>query len=117
MEVKQLTINGKEILFINAWKDSPSGFVHETEMYVDGWQTSAARCYYINRTWERYRYQSVMLEAVNSLQQQQTEREKRAFKQLHGIKNIMERHKTAFNEYLKNSETMAFLGKIEEALR
>lgn len=117
MDTKRITIDGKEILFINAYHNCPSGFVHETELYIDGWQASAARCYYINRTWERYRYQSVMLEAVNSLQRQQTEREKKAFKRLHGIKSIMERHKTAFDEYLQNSENMAFLGKIEEALR
>ena len=117
MRMHKLNIDGKEILFLNAFRDCPSGFMHETELYIDGWQAAAARCHYINRTWERYCYQSVMLEAVHKLQQEETEREKRAFKRLQGCKNLMERHKPAFNEYLKNSEIMTFYGKIEEALR
>ena len=117
MRTHKLNIDGKEVLFINAWRGCPSGFVHETELFIDGWQASAARCHYINRTWERYCYQSVMLEAVRKLQEEETEREKQAFKRLQGCKNLMERHKQAFTEYLKNSEAMAFYEKIEEALR
>jgi len=113
----KLNIDGKEILFLNAFRDCPSGFMHETELYIDGWQASAARCHYINRTWERYAYQSVMLEAVHKLQEEEAEREKKAFKRLHGIHNIMTRHKPALAEYLERSEELSFYKKIEEALR
>ena len=117
MGLHRLAIDGKEIIFINTWRGTGSGFLHETELYIDGWQAGAARCHYINRTWERYSYQSVMLEAVHNLQQQETDREKRRFKQQHGIKNIMERHKPAFAEYLAANENLSFYKKIEEALR
>ena len=113
----RLAIDRKEIIFINTWRGTGSGFLHETELYIDGWAATAAKCHYINRTWERYSYQSVMLEAVHKLQEEETEREKQRFRQLHGIKNIMERHKPAFTEQLKNSETLSFYKKIEEALR
>lgn len=117
MRIHRFSIDGKEILFINAWRDCPSGFVHETELYIDGWQASAAKCHYINRTWERYSYQTAMLEAVHKLQAEETEREKQRFRQLHGIKNIMERHKSALAESLAKNETLSFYKKIEEALR
>lgn len=117
MGLHKLVIDGKEINFINTWRGTRSGFMHETELYIDGWQAAAARCYYINRTWERYAYQSVMLEAVHKLQEEETEREKRRFRQQHGIKNIMARHKPALGQQLENSENLAFYKKIEEALR
>lgn len=117
MGLHRLAIDGKEIIFINTWRGTGSGFMHETELYIDGWAATAAKCHYINRTWERYAYQSVMLEAVHKLQEEETEREKRRFKQLIGIKNLMERHKPAFMAYLEKSADLAFYKQIEEALR
>ena len=117
MGLHRLAIDGKEIIFINTWRGTGSGFLHETELYIDGWQAAAARCHYINRTWERYAYQSVMLEAVHKLQEEEIEREKRRFRQLHGIKNIMTRHKPALAEQLASSKNLSFYKQIEEALR
>ena len=92
-------------------------FVHETELFIDGWQAADARCYYINRTWERYAYQSVMLEAVHKLTEAEIEREKQLFRNLMGIKNIMPRHKELFAAHLATSRILSFYKKIEEALR
>ena len=117
MRMHKLTIEGKEIMFLNNWRGTGSGFLHETELYINSWQASAARCYYINRTWERYTYQSVMLQALHKLQEEETDREKNRFRQQHGIKSIMARHKPALAEQLEKSETLSFYKKIEEALR
>ena len=117
MGLRKMIIDGKEVTFVNTWRGTRSGFMHETELYIDGWEATAAKCHYINRTWERYAYQSVMLEAVHKLQEEETEREKRRFKQLHGIKNLMERHKPAFASFLEKSADLAFYKQIEEALR
>lgn len=117
MGLRKMTIDGKEITFVNTWRGTRSGFMHETELYIDGWAATAAKCHYINRTWERYSYQSVMLEAVHKLQQEETEREKRRFKLQHGIKNLMERHKPAFAAFLEENADLALYKQIEEALR
>ena len=117
MGLYRLSIEGQEVTFINTWKGTRSGFQHETELYIDGRHVSAARCYYINRTWERYSFQSVLLEAVHKLQEAEIEREKQLFRNLMGIKNIMPRHKTAFSEHLKESKNLSFYKQIEEALR
>lgn len=117
MRIHKLSIDGKEIIFINNCRSCPSGFVHETDLFIDGWQAADARCYYINRTWERYAYQSVMLEAVHKLQEWEMEREKCRFRQQNGIKNIMERHKSALEDQLKNNEDLLLYKKIEGALR
>lgn len=117
MNIHKLNIDGQEITFLNSWRGTGSGFMHETELYINDWQASTARCYYINRTWERYSYQSVMLEAVHQLQEKETEREKAYFLQANGYKNMMKHRKAAFMEYLANNEELAFYKKIEEALQ
>ena len=117
MGLHRLAIDGKEIIFINTWRGTGSGFLHETKLYIDGWPASSGRCRYINRTWERYAYQSVMLQAVYTLQEEETAREKAKFLQANGYKNMMEHRKAAFLDYLANNETLALYKKIEEALR
>lgn len=117
MGLYRLSIEGQEVTFINTWKGTRSGFQHETELYIDGRHVAAARCYYINRTWERYSYQSVMLEAVHKLQEEETARERAYFLQVNGYKNMMEHRKAAFLEYLENNKNLAFYKQIEEALR
>ena len=117
MGMHRLSIEGKEIIFINTWHSTRSGFAHETELYIDGWHAAAARCRYINRTWERYSYQSVMLEAVHKLQEEETARERAYFLQVNGYKNMMASRRTAFLEYLENNKNLAFYKQIEEALR
>ena len=117
MRMHNLSIDGKEIMFMNNYRGTGSGFMHETELYINGWQAAAARCHYINRTWERYTYQSVMLAALHKLQEEETEREKRNFLQANGYKNMMEHRKAAFMEYLAANENLSFYKKIEEALR
>ena len=117
MRMHKFNIDGREIMFLNNYRGTGSGFMHETELFIDGWQASAARCYYINRTWERYSYQSVMLEAVHKLQEEETAREKKYFLQLNGYKNLMQHRKPAFMEYLASNQTLAFYKKLEEALR
>ena len=117
MRMHKLSIEGKEILFLNNWRGTGSGFMHETELYIDGWQAAAARCHYINRTWERYSYQSVMLEAVHKLQEEETAREKAYFLRINGYKNMMSYRKAAFMEYLAQNKNLSFYKKIEEALK
>ena len=117
MSIYRLSIEGKEIIFNNSWHGTRSGFLHETKLYIDGWPASSGRCRYINRTWERYAYQSVMLQAVHTLQEEETEREKRNFLQANGYKNMMEHRKPVFMEYLAQNKTLAFYKQIEEALR
>ena len=117
MGLYKLTIEEKEIIFVNTWRGTGSGFVHETKLFIDGWPAAAARCFYINRTWERYSYQSVMLEAVHKLQEEETAREKAYFLQVNGYKNMMASRKSAFEEYLAQNKTLSFYKKLEEALR
>lgn len=54
-------IDGREISF-HCWTTSnPNGFCH----YCYTWEYGNTRCIYINRTWERFRYESVLAAAID----------------------------------------------------
>ena len=55
------TVGGKEIEFHCWTTNNPNGFCH----YCYTWEYGNSRCIYINRTWERFRYESVLSAAIN----------------------------------------------------
>lgn len=65
-ESKTIQINGKQFLFINEAAGTRNGFKHETTLYYNGRELSTGKCIYYNRTWEKYRFQSVMLQSVSN---------------------------------------------------
>lgn len=54
-------IDGKEIEFHCWTTDNPNGFCH----YCNTWEYGNSRCIYYNRTWERFTYESVLLNAID----------------------------------------------------
>lgn len=55
------TVGGKEISF-HCWTTSNrNGFCH----YCYTWEYGNSRCVYYNRTWERFRYESVLSAAID----------------------------------------------------
>lgn len=75
-ETRRIKIDGHEFAFFcYAW-DTRDGFAHGVELY--DWENvkklSEARRYYLNRTWECYRFQSAMEDAVNKAREQEFDR-------------------------------------------
>ena len=73
MEIKKkFTVFGEEYEFINSSRSTRSGFAHDTELYHTNakghtYNLGHSSAHYLNRTWEAYRYQSVMLRRVGQL--------------------------------------------------
>lgn len=64
MEFKKVTVNNYDCMFVCESENTRHGFKHVVE-FIDNGHEYKATCYYINRTWEKYRYQSAMIKAVN----------------------------------------------------
>ena len=47
------------------WKRTSYGFKHEAVLLRNGNEAGKAKCSYYNRTWERYEFESVLVELVN----------------------------------------------------
>jgi hypothetical protein len=54
----------KEIEIVCEAKRTRNGFKHEATLLINGLEDSFAKLCYLNRTWERYEYQSVLEEVI-----------------------------------------------------
>ena len=72
------------IEFKNSYGKTRSGFYHKTELYIDSKFILECKLSYLNRTWESYRYQSVMKQALDNALESEILREKN----LKGIKRL-----------------------------
>lgn len=78
------------------------GFKHVVEMYNGGYYINTGKCYYLNRTWERWTYQSACIQTVNNELERIYNDVKTGYKSEHNIKRITEKHKKAIDEIYEN---------------
>ena len=66
-----------EVFCVSA--DTQNGFKHEVELQCNGYTIARAKVCYLNRTWERYRYETAIHKAINAakLDSDKHENEKR----------------------------------------
>lgn len=57
-------VNDKIEIICN-WKNTRNGFKHTATLLLDGREYTTAKCCYLNRTWERYEYESVISEVLS----------------------------------------------------
>lgn len=57
-------INGTRYTFVNKAVNTRNGFKHTSTLVMNGEWLVEATIHYINRTWERYQFQSVMRKCV-----------------------------------------------------
>lgn len=77
-----------EINFINSFKSTRGGFKHETKVSINSTIVHKTECHYINRTWERYTYQSVMKKALHELIEKETQKLRNEIKERTGKKRL-----------------------------
>lgn len=62
-------------------RDTRSGFYHDITVHDENNNdVTEASCHYLNRTWERYRYESVLHRAIENLEKEAVKREIGRFK-------------------------------------
>lgn len=116
MELKKLNVQGKEVEFVNAWRGTRSGFKHETTMFVDGVRVGEDVCHYINRTWERYTYQTVMRSAVYRLLENREAWLKNRFMEEKGYKKLTPQRKIEFAEVVDADDGIRFYREVRDQL-
>lgn len=59
------TVNGREYVFSCYTTNTRNGFCHTVITYIDGWsQSGSTKQPYLNRTWERFTYETVLKRAI-----------------------------------------------------
>lgn len=116
MEIKRITINGREVEFVNQSRGTRTGFAHDTTVFIDGFERHEATCIYYNRTWERYTYQTVMRKAVIELRDRQTDYLKEQFKAENGYQKLTAKRQEEFEAYRNGNEQVQFYTAILKEL-
>ena len=117
MEMRQFTVDGHDVRFVNEWKDSRSGFNHISSLFVDNEFVSTATVHYINRTWERYSYQTSMMKCVDNWSASIEENLKYDFKRFNNLTRISGKNKDEFNVKFKENKQVKLCEHILEALK
>ena len=116
MELKKITICGKEVEFVNQYRNTRMGFAHDTTMFVDGRQYGTATCNYYNRTWECYTYQTVMLTVVHNLSEARQSYLKDRFKADHNYQKMTPKRTQEFEVVLNDDEEYKFYQTLYKRL-
>lgn len=117
MRTINIKVNNTNYEFICESRDTRYGLAHDCYLMIDCVEKSIAHCYYLNRTWERWTYQSVCCQAVYNLIESITDREKEFFKREHDYKKMTAKRKVEFEETLKHSKTLNDLNTVMKNLK
>lgn len=102
MDIRKEKINNNEFIFVNTYKSTRSGFQHKTTLMVNNCLEIEATCNYINRTWENYAYQSVMLQAIRILENNIYNKLLENYKLKNNIKRLTAKKKEEFEKQINN---------------
>lgn len=89
------------------------GFKHEVELYNGGYYINEGTCYYLNRTWESWNYQSACIQAVNNELTRIYNETKQCYKLEHNIKRVSKKHEIVINEIYENMAGALLKAKYE----
>ena len=109
-------VNGKEVLFVNSSRGTRYGFAHDTELFIDGRRYGKNTAYYINRTWERYCYQTVMRGCVWDLMERRKERLKEDYKTRNGYKRMTAERQTLLDAEISDDAELKLYKNILKKL-
>lgn len=105
--VKQ--VGNNTYVFWVEYVDCRDGFSHTCELYKNGYRINSNRVHYINRTWESYRFQSVMLGCVRKAMEHILDRAVDDYKNQNGLTRLVKAKRDAVVEAVHNSKEYAEL--------
>lgn len=108
----EFNIGNAHVTFVNQTHDTTSGFAHDTSLFINNCRVSDATCYYLNRTWECYRYQSVMKKAAYNAREWYIADFKRIYMNNRGWKKMTAARKEEFDAYVIQKEPIILLDEI-----
>lgn len=102
MKKLTLKIDNNEFLFVNESEDTRYGFRHVCHLFINDYDRATISHPYYNRTWERYTYQTVMMEAIQAVMDEIYESELRYYKEHNDIKRLTAAKRQAFEDGFNN---------------
>ena len=115
--IKFKTSDGHEIEFICESRNTRHGFAHDATLFINGCETGSASCFYLNRTWESWQYQSVCLNAVYAQILSRRDLIKEDYKDAYDIKRLTKKHAEALQARTDADNWIKLYREIQDNLR
>lgn len=116
MEIKTFEVAGKTFTFVCESRNTRNGFAHDCNLFVNGYNDFSATCYYLNRTWEKYRYQSVMRRAVANMREYYIDCIKCGFMYEHDYSRLTAKRRIELNAVIDNHAGVKMCDDLLELL-
>ena len=110
----------KELLgftFVNEAKNTRDGFCHISHLFNEyGREIATGRVNYLNRTWERYEFQTSMKKAVSKALDETIDYLRDVYKIDCQIKRMTKKHQEEFERLLAGRDDIKALNEVLNAL-
>lgn len=117
MEIRtKVTKSGNVWQLVNESWSTSRAWGHRTEIIKNGYDYGEHKCRYINRTWERYAFESCMSGAVYELRERELNRFIENYKYTHDIDRFKKGEKEKVIELFKEETIAKDLDEIKEAI-
>lgn len=116
METRNKTINNSTYTFVNECKGTRNGFKHTTTLLQNGVEVAENTCYYYNRTWECYEFETSMKGAVYTLIDSKLNRHLARYKEQNDILRFRRGEKERAIADFKDSDIYRELTQLKEAV-
>jgi hypothetical protein len=115
-QLRKITVNSNEYLFINESRNTRHGFAHDTILYKNDVFIGETTAHYLNRTWESYRYQTVMKCCVDEIIKDKLDRFIANFKAKNGICRLTKAKREEVETAFYNREDIKELQQVRTEL-
>ena len=116
MTIREIKVNGNKYQFCNeAWSNS-NGWGHRTILLRNGYQLNENKVRYLNRTWERYEFQSCMQGCIYPLIEQRKAELKEQFKAYKNITRLSQKYAKEYEQFEKQDERLKEYTKLYKSL-
>lgn len=109
MKIVKFKTHKHSFEFVCEHRNTRSGFAHDAALFIDGYKEEEATCHYLNRTWERWGYQSVCLECIWKLIKWREEVIKERYKVNNGISRVTAKRKKELEDIIKKDDYIKML--------
>ena len=116
MEIRKIKVNGNNYQFVNSSRSTRNGFAHDTTLFKNDYEIAEYSCHYLNRTWEWYRYQTVMLRCVEAEIDREYNRFIDNYKYTNNIKRLTAEKRAEIEKDFYNREDIKELRKVYKKL-
>ena len=115
-EMLNYLIDGTPCNFYCSSRSTRHGFAHDATLFVNGVNEGTETAHYLNRTWECFRYQSVIGSIVRAHVREERERIRRAWMDARGYERMTAKRRAEYEAEAPSSDALEFWRTLEFAV-